>query len=184
MFDLSSIKVWLEVLLLLIPVIVTMILIYKLVLPRNPKLGLGLMAGAGLIGAFLINRKLKKAFAVEDKLSEFNEDYARFKEIQKRRQQAVSANQEVIKVLEQRRKKMEKDALKYKTELQLIDAELKDRKALNEQLLKDASSFVSAARERSRERKKLLSTLPPEEHPQTADPEKPIEIDGYRLTEE
>ncbi len=183
MFDFSSLKVWLEVLIILIPVIIVLFLVWKLVLPHHPKLGIGLIAGVGLIGGYFIQKKLKKAFAVEDKLAEFNEDFARFKEIQKRRQEAVTANQEVIRVLNGKRKKLEKNADKYQTELQLVDAELEDRKKLNEQLLKDAASFVAGAKKRSKERQKLIGGFPQEE-PGPANPEKPIEIDGYRLLEE
>lgn len=184
MLDFNSLRVWLDVALLLLPLLIAAVLIYKLVLPKHPKLGLGILAGMSAIGAFLVHRKLKKAFAVEDKLAEFNEDYAKFKEIQKRRQQAVTANQQVIKVLEKQREKLAKDAEKYKTELQLIDAELKDRLALNEKLIKDAESFVASAKERSERRKKLLtSDLPPVAETPDAE-KKDIEIDGFRLIEE
>ena len=184
MFDFSSLKIWLDVALLIIPLLVGMFLVYKLVLPKNPKLGLGILAGMGAIGAFLVHRKLKKAFAVEDKLAEFNENYAQFKEIQKRRQEAVTANQQVIKVLEERKKKLEKNADKYRTELQLIDAELKDRLALNEKLIHDAESFVSTVKERSAQRKKLLSTDLPAENATDDSAQGDIEINGFRLIEE
>ncbi len=180
MFDLSSIRIWLDLLLLLLPLLVAMWLVYKLVLPKNPKLGLGILSGLGLIGAFLTQRKLKKAFAVEDKLSEFNENYARFKEIQKRRHQAVTANRRVIKVLEAQRQKLAKNAEKYKTELQLIDAELKDRLKLNEALINNAEEFVTTVKARSAARKRLLQDVnqPP------ASSGSDIEIDGHRLIEE
>ncbi len=183
MFDLSGIKIWLDVLIIVIPVIVALILIWKLVLPRHPKLGVGMIAGVGLIGGYLIHRKLKKAFAVEEKLAEFNEEFARFKEIQKRRQEAVSANQQVIRILQKKRQKLAKHADRYQTELKLVDAELKDREALNRQLLEDASSFVAAARARSKERQKLIGTLPENEEAAPA-PNAPIEIDGYHLIKE
>ncbi len=182
MLDLSGFKVWLDVIIILVPVIVALILIWKLVLPRHPKLGVGLIAGVGLIGGYFVQRKLKKAFAVEDKLAEFNEDFARFKETQKRRQEAVSANQEVIRVLQKKREKFARHADRYQTELKLIDAELQDRLALNKQLLEDASSFVAGARARSKERQKLIGTLPAESAP--TDPNAPIEIDGYHLIRE
>lgn len=184
MLDFNSLRVWLDVVLILLPLLVAAILVYKLVLPKHAKLGLGILAGMSALGAFLVHRKLKKAFAVEDKLAEFNEDYARFKEIQKRRQQAVTANQQVIKVLEERRQKLSKEAEKYKTELQLIDAELKDRLALNEKLINDAASFVASAKERSERRKKLLSSDLPPKKEAPGDEKKDIEIDGYRLIEE
>ena len=184
MFDFSELKVWLEVIIILIPVIVALILIWKLILPRHPKLGVGLIAGVGLIGGYFVQRKLKKAFAVEDKLAEFNENFARFKETQKRRQEAVSANQEVIRVLQKKREKLSRHADRYQTELKLIDAELQDRQALNEQLLNDASAFVSAARARSKARQKLIGALPENDGPETPDARSPIEIDGYRLIKE
>jgi membrane-associated HD superfamily phosphohydrolase len=184
MFDLSGIKVWLDVAVILIPVIVALILIWKLVLPRHPKLGVGLIAGVGLIGGYFVQRKLKKAFAVEDKLAEFNEDFARFKETQKRRQEAVSANQEVIRVLQKKQEKLAKHADRYETELKLIDAELQDREKLNKQLLEDASSFVAGAMARSKERQKLIGALPDEQEAEPAEPNAPIEIDGYHLFRE
>ncbi len=183
MFELSGIKNWLDVLIILVPILVALILIWKMVLPRNPKLGIGLIAGIGLIGGYFMQRKLKKAFAVEDKLAEFNEEYARFKEIQKRRQEAVSANQQVIKVLQKKRQKLAKHAERYQTEIQLVDAELQDRKKLNEQLLKEAASFVAAARARSKARQELIGTLPQSDKSPT-DPGRPIEIDGYHLIKE
>ncbi len=182
--DLSAFTIWFDVLLLLVPLLVAMFLVYKLILPRKPKLGLGILAGMGALGAFFLQRKLKKAFAVEDKLSEFNDNYARFKEIQKRRQEAVTANQQVIKVLEERRKKLEQNAEKYRSELQLIDAELKDRLALNEKLIHDAQSFLASAKERSAQRKKLLTQDPPPAAPSSKASDSDIEIDGYRLFEE
>ncbi len=185
MFDLGSLQVWIDVLVILVPIVVAAVLVWKLVIPRHPKLGIGLISGLGLIGGYLIHRKLKKAFAVEEKLAEFNENFAQFKEVQKRRQEAVSANQQVINVLQKKRRKLEKNAEKYRTELQLIDAELKDREKLNERLLKDAASFVTGAKKRSEERLKLIGGLPPEEEPEaSADGNAPIEIDGYRLLEE
>lgn len=108
MLDFNSLRVWLDVVLILLPLLVAAILVYKLVLPKHAKLGLGILAGMSALGAFLVHRKLKKAFAVEDKLAEFNEDYARFKEIQKRRQQAVIANQQVIKSLKSARRSCRK----------------------------------------------------------------------------
>ncbi len=183
MFDFSGIQAWLDVLIILIPVIVALILIWKLVLPRNPKLGIGLIAGVGIIGGYFIHRKLKKAFAVEDKLAEFNEEFARFKETQKRRQEAVSANQEVIRVLQKKREKLAKHADRYQTELKLIDAELQDREMLNKKLLEDASSFVAGARARSKARQKLIGALPETTETPT-DATAPIEIDGYHLIKE
>ncbi len=184
MFDLSQLKIWLDVAIILIPVIVALILIWKLILPRHAKLGMSLIAGVGLIGGYFVRRRLKKAFAIENTLAEFNENFARFKETQKRRQQAVSANQEVIRVLQKKRAKLSRHADHYQTELKLIDAELKDRQALNQQLLNDASAFVSAARTRSQARQKLIGALPKEEHPEAPETQTPIKIDGYRLIKE
>ncbi len=177
MFDWKALKIWLDVAVILLPVIVTLFLVYKLILPRKPKLGLGIMAGVGLIGAFLIRRKLKNAFAVENKLAKFDEEYAAFKEKQKRRQQAVTTNQEVIKILEKRKQRLAKNAHKYETELQLIDAELKDRKELNKRLLSESMLFVKQARERSAKRKALLGM-------ENSETKSNIEIDGYHLLEE
>ncbi len=185
MFDLGSLQIWIDVIIILIPVLVAVALIWKLVIPRHPKLGIGLISGIGLIGGYLIQRKLKKAFAVEEKLAEFNENFAQFKEVQKRRQEAVSANQQVINALQKKRRMLERNAEKYQTELRLIDAELEDRKKLNEQLLKDAASFMSGAEKRSAERLKLIGGLPPNEESEVpAGSNAPIEIDGYRLLEE
>ena len=183
----------LDTILILIPVIVCIILVFKLVVPKKPLLGIGLAGGIGLLGYFLVKRRLRNAFAVEKKIAQHNEMINRFKIKQKTRYNAVMANKQVIATLTKQRKKLAKNAEKHETELRLIDEELKDRKTLNEQLLKSSAVFLETVEERNKERDELLERF----ERQSTSPEiakfsqkgvdkntSKIEIDGYHLLEE
>jgi septal ring factor EnvC (AmiA/AmiB activator) len=118
---------------------------------------------------------------------------AEFKEKQKQRAQAVLANKKVIETLQQQREKLAKDADKYSTELDLIDAELKERKELNKKILENADSFMDSVEKRSTDRKKLLEQYYDEGNSISADTPVPavpnrgtaavpdIEINGHRI---
>lgn len=185
-------KLWLDVLIIVIPILIAIILVYKFVFPKKPALGVGLMVGAGLLGSWLVGRRLKNAFDVEKKLAEFSKNMEQFKNVQKRRQESVMANKQVIDVLQEKRKLLEKDAARYETEIRLIDAELKERLQLNEKLIINAEEFLIDADKRSAERQELLelfrkqsgttpfeSAKEPTNKGTTENPD--IELDGYRL---
>ena len=182
----------LDAILILIPIVVCIILVFKLVVPKRPVLGIGLAGGVGALGYFLVKRRLRNAFDVEKKIAEHNEMINEFKEKQKTRYNAVVANKQVIETLTKQRKKLAKNTEKHETELRLIDEELKDRKALNERLLKSSGVFSETVGKRSRERDELLERF----EKQTGSPEidrssqektrgeiSKIEIDGYHLLE-
>ncbi len=181
----------LDAILILIPIVVCIILVFKLVVPKRPTLGIGLAGGVGLLGYFLVKRRLKNAFDVEKKIAEHNEMINEFKKKQKTRYNAVMANKQVIETLTKQRKKLAKNTEKHETELRLIDEELKDRKALNEQLLKSSGVFLETVGKRSRERDELLERFEKQTDSPEIDrsPEKTkgeiskIEIDGYHLLE-
>ena len=180
-----------DVILLLIPVIIVIILIFKFVLPKRPVLGIGLAGGVGLLGYFLIKRRLKNAFDVEDKIAEHNEMIAEFKERQSIRYNEVMANKKVIENLEAQKEKLEKQGETYKTEIELIDAELNDRKKLNKQLIERSEHFLQETAGRSQSYEALLKRFreqsgnaTPVEVSTTESGMSVIEIDGYRLTEE
>ena len=66
----------------------------------------------------------------------------------------------------------------------MLDAELQDRKKMNEELLDDSSRFLSASEKRSASRKKLLAGFeqPSMDVVNTGTADDPqIEINGYRL---
>ncbi|MDI6792419.1 MAG: hypothetical protein QME81_06065 [bacterium] len=191
----GDIEKYIEILVVLIPVIVAICLIFKFVVPKHPKIGIGLAVGAGIFGAYLVNRKLKKAFNVEKKIAEHNENMAQFKEIQKTRNEVVMANKSVIDTLKKQREKLAKKGNKYQTEIDIIDAELQDRQTLNKKLIKNAGEFVETSKTRSEKRRELLRRYkeesgfveivqPERESIETESPASTdIEINGYRLLE-
>jgi len=179
----------LDAILILIPIVVCIILVFKLVVPKRPALGIGLAGGVGLLGYFLVKRRLKNAFNVEKKIAEHNEMINEFKKKQKTRYNAVMANKQVIETLTKQRRKLAKNTEKHETGLRLIDEELKDRRTLNEQLLKNSGVFLKTVGKRSRERDELLERFEKQTDSPEIDrsPEKTkgeiseIEINGYRL---
>ncbi len=184
-----------DVAIILIPVLVAIILIWKLVLPKRPVMGIGLALGAGLLGAFLVNRRLKKAFDVEKKLAEHNEMMAKFKNKQKQRFEAVTANKKVIKELEKQKNSLEKKGEKYATEVELLNKEISERSELNKKLLEDSGEFLESLEERRASIDELLKQYeretaaaanyePEPEIPNQGSAERPdIEINGFRLEE-
>ena len=126
-----------DLLLILIPIVAVVIIILVFVMPKNPKIGAGLLAGTGLVGFFLLRSRLKDAFAIEKRISKYHKDIADFNEKQKIRTSGVMANKEVISTLEKQQERFKKNEDKYQTELTLIDAEIKDRKVLNDKLINE-----------------------------------------------
>ncbi len=146
----------LDVTLILIPVIVLIFIIFKFVVPKKPALGIGLAIGGGLLGAWLVNRRLKSAFDVEEQLAAHNKMMAAFKAKQKERSQAVTANLQIIKTLEKQREKLSEEAAKHETELKLLDRELQDRRRWNEKIVSESSDFLAESETNSARRKALL----------------------------
>ncbi len=189
MADIRNISTLLDILIILVPMLIIGYLVFKFLIPKKPVLGIGLALGGGLLGAWLLRNRLQKAFDVEEKLAEHNEMMAKFKEKQKQRFQAVMANKQVIANLEKQRRKLAKKEQQHATELKLIDAELKDRRALNEEILSGSADFLRSVDQRSADRQKLLrqyyETGNPADQPlpknkgTAQDPD--IELDGYRL---
>ncbi len=175
------------------PALIVMYLLFKFIVPKKPALGIGLAIGGGLLGAWLVRRRLQAAFDVEKELAAHNEMMAEFKGKQKNRAQAVLANKQVIDTLEKQRKKLSTDAEKYSTELEIIDAELEERKKLNTKILSDSEAFLKSSEKRSKNRKNLLEEYqeengsisgdaPLEEVPNKGSASQPhIEINGFRL---
>jgi len=191
----SDLRNWLDVVLLLIPILVVLFLIIKFVLPKKPALGIGLAGGVGLLGYFLVRRQMQNAFEVEKKIAEHNWMMAEFKEKQKTRYNAVMANKQIIDNLEKQRQKLAKDEQKYQDELRLLDAELDDRRKLNDELLKSSSEFLATSVSRSQARQKLLQDYEAQSQnskqtstdaaatPATGGAGTAIEVDGYHLQE-
>jgi len=182
-----------DVAIILIPVLIAIILIWKFVVPKRPVLGLGTAIGVGLLGAIFVNRRLKKAFDVEKKLAEHNEMMAKFKEKQKQRFEAVVANKKVIDELEKQKKKLEKKGDKYATEVRLLEKEISDRSQLNKKILDDSEEFLDSLEERRSSIKDLLERYeaeggtavthePEPEIPNRGSSDNPdIEVNGFRL---
>lgn len=181
----------LDVGIILLPLLIVLYLVIRFILPKKPALGIGLAIGGGLLGAFLIRSRLKKAFDVEKKIAEHNEMMAKFKAKQKQRAQAVLANKQVIDTLEKQRKKLAKNAQKHETQLKLLEAELNDRKELNDKILSESEEFLQSLEGRSAKRQALLrqyqnatASEPQEEPENRGTAEHPdIVLDGYRLLE-
>lgn len=182
-----------DIAIIAVPTLIVVYLLFKFLVPKKPALGIGLAIGGGLLGAWLVRRRLRAAFDLEKELAAHNEMMAEFKDKQKNRAQAVLANKQVMDTLEKQRKKLSAEADKYSTELELIDAELEERKKLNTKILGDSEAFLEGAKKRSESRKRLLEQYqeengsisgdtPLEEVPNKGSAAQPqIEIGGYRL---
>ncbi len=193
MFSGMDFSVVIDIAIIVVPTLIVMYLLFKFLIPKKPALGIGLAIGGGLLGTWLVRRRLQAAFDVEKELAAHNEMMAEFKDKQKNRAQAVLANKQVIDTLEKQRKKLSSDADKYSTELEIIDAELEERKKLNTKILSDSDAFLESSEKRSESRKVLLEKYreengsisgdaPLEEVPNKGSAAQPhIEINGFRL---
>lgn len=181
----------LDIAIIIIPILLVILFVLKFILPKKPLLGIGLALGGGLLGAWLIRRRLRSAQSAEEELAAHNKMMAAFKDKQDQRAQAVLANKKIIDTLEAQRLKLSQSADKYSDELELIDAELEDRKKLNKEILSDSGAFLESLSERSAARKNLLDQFMAERGSLTADapiddnvdPGAVIEINGHRLIE-
>lgn len=191
----SDFSLLLDIAIILIPVLIAIFLIFKFVVPKKPALGIGLAIGGGLLGAFLIGRKLKNAFDVEKKLAEHNDMMAKFKNKQKSRFEAVTANKKIIEELEKQRDKLKSQGEKYQTEVDLLNAEIEDRHKLNKKILDNSNEFLSSLESRRESigdvlsrynaEKETINTGQPEPMPvNLGSTEKPdIQVDGFQLSE-
>lgn len=184
MFGQMNWSLWLDIALLALPVLLVLFFILKFVVPKKPLLGIGLAIGTGLFGAWLVRRRLQGAQDAEAELAAHNKMMAEFRDKQDKRAKSVLANKKIIETLQEQRQKLAKDAQKYETELKVLDAELQDRKKMNEVLLDDSNRFLSASEKRSVSRKKLLAGFdqPATDVVNTGTVDDPqIDINGYRL---
>jgi len=193
MFPEINMNLIVDLAIIIVPFLILIILIIKFVVPKKPALGIGLAIGGGLLGAWLVKRKLNNAFDVEKQLALHNEKMAQFKDKQKQRSQAVLANKQIIDTLEKQKKKLIAAGKEHSTELKLIDAELEERKVLNKEILEDADAFLESTEKRSTSRKNLLKEYQDEgtsisaDAPVTTVPnrgtseEPDIEISGHRI---
>ncbi len=186
MFD--NFGIWIETLIMLLPFIGVIILAAIIVVPRKPALGLGIIAGTGILGGFFVKRHLKHLFDVEKRLAEHNEMIAEFKKKQKTRFEAVETNRQIVKVLEKRQQELERDAGDHTEELKLLDKEIKERKVLNKNLLENTDAFLAKSERNSAGRLELLrryraSTAEVETGAGDAVADERIIIEGYFLRE-
>ena len=193
MFPEINFTLIIDIAIIAVPTLIVMYLLFKFIVPKKPALGIGLAIGGGLLGAWLVRKRLQAAFDVEKELAAHNEMMAEFKDKQKNRAQAVLANKQVIDTLEKQRKKLSREAEKHSTELELIEAELEERKKLNTKILTDSEAFLETAEKRSKNRQNLLDKYrtengsisgdtPLEEVSNKGTAEDPhIEINGYQL---
>ena len=182
-----------DLLLILVPIVIAVILIIVFVMPKNPKIGAGLLAGTGIVGFFLLRSRLKNAFSLENRISKYNKDMSEFKKKQKLRASGVMANKEIISTLENQRERLKKDEQKHQTEITLIDAEIKDRKQLNEKLLNETESFLKTSEQKSLDRRALaqkvlsqstVGIIEDEQEPDENTPEAVVfSINGFHLKE-
>jgi len=184
MFPEIDFKLILDIGLIAIPILIVLFFVIKYVIPKKPALGIGLAIGGGLLGAWLIKRRLQSAHDAEEELALHNKMMAAFKDKQDKRAQAVLVNKEVIATLQDQRTKLAKNAAKHETELALIDKELEERKKLNEKILSDTDAFVDSTKKRSSERKNLLDRFIAEGGTVTADaPQAVVEKEQRKKTD-
>lgn len=133
-----------EAILLLVPVIITAILFCVLIISRNKsRLGIGLLAVTGLFGLlFSRDRRLREAFDLESKLEKSNRAFGDFKRRQRGRYNAVTANLQVITELQRQLAKMRKNPAENRTEIKLLEVEMRERKELNKKFLNDGENPI------------------------------------------
>lgn len=141
-----------QALLLVIPLLLLGVILLIVLISRKPKLGIGILAAISVFGLFFMrrNRDLDRAFEVEDKIAEKNDEYAQFKNRQKDRYKAVSANQKVIEELKLKLEQLLKNPSHNKTEIHLLEKEIAEREEMNERILSDRDSPFSGGDDRDR----------------------------------
>ncbi len=180
-----------DVTIIVIPILLVLGFILKFIVPKKPLLGIGLVVGGGLLGSWLINRRLRSAQDAEERLATHNKMMAAFKDKQDQRAEAVLVNKKIIDTLEAQRAKLAEKQEKHRDELKLIDAELSDRQKLNKDILSDSGDFLNTVAKRSRGRKNILDRFITEGESLSGDApvsepdgnSTQIEINGHRLIE-
>lgn len=177
-----------DTLILLLPLLIVAVLFVMLVIRKSPLLGVGMLAGAAVLGTWLVkNKKLQSAFEIEKKVAGKNEKLKQFKERQKERYQAVMANREIITELEKKLKQLQKQPAANKIEIQLLEKEISERKALLEKLLKEEDDILPAESPQpgdTGDNKLDVYDYPEEDGGDSVSPRPgKIELNGYRLIE-
>ncbi len=133
-----------EAFLLLMPAIITMLLFCIMIISRNKsRLGIGLLAVTGFLGLlFSKDRRLREAFDIESKLAKTNRTLNDFKKRQRGRYNAVTANLQVISELQRQLARLRKNPAENRTEIKLLEVEMKERKELNDKFLSDGENPI------------------------------------------
>ncbi|KAA3658843.1 MAG: hypothetical protein DWQ10_10295, partial [Calditrichaeota bacterium] len=142
----------------------------------------------GIIGAFFLKRRIDKIFAVEKKNAEHSEELRTFKNRQKRRSEAVLANEEAMRLLQKQREKLAKNADQHKTKIETLDKEIEERQQLQEKLMEDPDTILSTSGQKGQERVAQSNTIEtdPPQFPLRHETDKEFpsfELLGHRLTE-
>lgn len=154
--------------------------------------GLFLLIAGGL-GYYLVkNNKLEDAFDVEDGLSKVSEVFKKFKDKQKNRYKAATANETVMQELDKRLAELKKDPAENSVEIRVLEKEIAERKDFTDKLINDDEFIVFGDDEddaRVDVRPLPISSFevynPDEITEVTTDGDGPgsIDLDGYSLLE-
>lgn len=180
-----------DITIIVIPVLLVLGFVFKFVVPKKPLLGIGLALGGGLLGAWLVNRRIRSAQDAEERLAAHNKMMAAFKDKQDQRAEAVLANSKIIETLEVERQKLAEKEDAQSAKLKLIDSELNDRRELNKEILSDSGAFLDSVKNRSRDRQNILDRFLAEGGSLSGDApisepdgnSAQIELNGHRLIE-
>jgi len=104
--------------------------------------GLFLLLAGGL-GYYLVkNNKLEDAFNVEDGLSKISDVFKKFKDKQKNRYKAATANETVIQELDKRLVELKKMPGVNSVEIRVLEKEIAERKDFTDKLISDDEFVV------------------------------------------
>lgn len=104
--------------------------------------GLFLLIAGGL-GYYLVkNNKLEDAFDIEDGLSKVSDVFKQFKDKQKNRYKAATANETVMQELDKRLAELKKDPAENSVEIRVLEKEIAERKDFTERLINDDEFVV------------------------------------------
>ncbi|MGH1363452.1 MAG: hypothetical protein ACRBF0_07845 [Calditrichia bacterium] len=104
--------------------------------------GLFLLLAGGL-GYYLVkNNKLEDAFNVEDGLSKISDVFKKFKDKQKNRYKAATANETVIQELDKRLAELKKSPGENSVEIRVLEKEISERKDFTDKLISDDEFVV------------------------------------------